>query len=362
MKNINHLISLFLFSCLSITATAQDLHFSQFNENPSLLNPALTGSAYVIRASVVYKDQWRSITVPYKTFGADIQMKFKASAWDKVGNHATKTFKKSFNRFAGGLSFYSDKAGDGSMGTTQANLSFATFIPVSNKGSLSLGMQASVVQKKIDYSKLLWPDQYNGTTYDASTTAGEDFTSGNFMYPDFAGGVLYTYGYNEKSIAANNQFKAELGASMYHMNSPKQKFLTDTKEKLNSKEIVHGRCLIGLSNSNVSLVPSFLVTFQGSTMESIEGMMIRYNFKQDSKYTGFHKGATFSLGGFMRNKDAFIAVAQLEFSQYAIGFSYDINTSKLNKVSTFRGGPEITLRFVTPSPYLFQKKDSAKFN
>jgi type IX secretion system PorP/SprF family membrane protein len=247
------------------------------------------------------------------------------------------------------------------MGTTQANLSLATFVPVSSKSSVSVGLQASVVQKKIDYTKLLWPDQYNGSTYDGTASAGEDFTSGNFIYPDFAGGILYTYGYNEKAIGANNQFRAELGASIYHIGTPKQKFLADTKEKLNSKEIIHGKCLIGLSNSNVSVVPSFLLTFQGSTMESLEGMMIRYNFKQDSKYTGFQKGATFSLGGFYRNKDAFIAVAQIEYAQYAIGFSYDINTSKLNKVSTFRGGPEITLRFVTPSPYLFQKAPKAKF-
>ena len=49
---------------IGASAFSQDLHFSQYTENPSLVNPALTGSQYVMRASVIYKDQWRSVTVP----------------------------------------------------------------------------------------------------------------------------------------------------------------------------------------------------------------------------------------------------------------------------------------------------------
>jgi type IX secretion system PorP/SprF family membrane protein len=361
MKNYIQLFSLSVFSILFLNAKSQDLHFSQFNENPSLINPALTGAAHVIRASAIYKDQWRSITVPYKTFGASFEMKFKASAWDKVGNHETEKYKKAFNRLAGGLSFYSDKAGDGSMGTTNVNLSLATFIPVNKKSSISVGLQASVVQKKVDYTKFIWPDQYNGSTYDASAASGESYTTNNFIYPDFAGGLLYTYGYNEKAIGANNQFRFEFGVSMYHLASPKLKYLSQTSERLYSKQNIHGKCLVGIRNTNVSLMPSFLFSYQGATKEMIEGIMIRHSFKDDSKYTGFIKASTFSYGGFYRNKDAFIAVVQMEFAQYSIAFSYDINTSKLTKVSGFRGGPEITLRFVSPSPYLYQKS-KAKFN
>lgn len=340
---------------------AQDIHFSQFNENPSLVNPALTGQTHVIKASAIYRDQWRSVTVPYKTFGASIEMKLKANNWEKQGNHATMKFKKSFSRNALGLSFFSDKAGDGNMGTTQANLSYATFIPISDKGSLSLGLQASVVQRKVDYTKLLWNDQYGANGYDNTLDAGETFTNGNFIYPDFAAGLLYSYGFNEKAIGANNQFKMDIGASMYHLASPKQKYLTETSERLLSKYVVHGKFLIGIRNTNFSLAPSYIFQLQGSTKEFIAGSMFRYNFKEDSKYTGYVKGSTFSIGAFYRNKDAMIAQAMLEFGQYAIGCSYDINTSGLNKVSTSRGGFEIFLKFVTPSPYLYQKRGKAKF-
>ena len=56
---------------------AQDLHFSQFNQQPSLVNPALTGATAPLRASLVYRDQWRSVTSPYTTIGASFETRFK---------------------------------------------------------------------------------------------------------------------------------------------------------------------------------------------------------------------------------------------------------------------------------------------
>lgn len=337
-------------------AFSQDLHFSQYNENPSLLNPALTGSAYVLRASVIYKDQWRSVTVPYKTFGASFDMKFKASSWDKVDPFKTRSFKKSFNKLSGGLAFYSDKAGDGNMGTNLVNLSLAAFIKAGDHSSFSLGLQGGAVQKTIDYSKLIFSNQYNGTTgYDQTIANGEQYGSKSFVYADFAGGLLWNYSREESSIGENNQMKADFGVGVFHINRPKQKFLVGTNEKLFSKYVVHGKLLMGIPHSNVGLAPSIICQLQGSSKEIIGGLMIKYFLKDDSKYTGYIKRSSIGLGVYYRAKDAVIANILIEMGQYAIGFSYDINTSNLSKVSTLRGGPEIMLRFNSANPYLFQK-------
>jgi len=90
----------YLFLLIGIAAVessvySQDLHFSQFNETPSLVNPALTGSQYVMRASIIYKDQWGSVTVPYRTYGASYDMKFKASSWEKNRSLQNKNLQKS---------------------------------------------------------------------------------------------------------------------------------------------------------------------------------------------------------------------------------------------------------------------------
>jgi type IX secretion system PorP/SprF family membrane protein len=305
---------------------------------------------------VIYKDQWRSVTVPYKTYGASFEMKFKASNWAKTDPFKTKTYKKAYNRMSGGLSFFSDHAGDGNMGTTQANLSLATFIPVSKFSSLSLGLQASVVQKTIDFTKLVFPNQYNGGgTYDPNINNGENYASQNFIYPDFAGGLNWSYGYNEKSIGANNEKRANVGVAMYHFNQPKQKFLAETNARLDAKYIVHADVLFGIKHTNVALLPSFIGEIQGKSLEMIGGLMVKYYFNENSKYTGIIKKSGVGLGVSYRNNDAVILSAVLEYENYAVGVSYDLNTSNLARATKGRGGPEIFIRFVTPSPFLYQK-------
>lgn len=346
-------------SILLVTSVAaQDIHFSQYIETPSLVNPALTGSSHIIRASMIYKDQWKAVTVPYKTFGASYEMKFKPKVWEEVDPRMSETYRKTFSKMAGGLAFYSDKAGDGKMGTTRADLSLATAVTVGEKSLIYAGLQAGLVQRSIDVSKLIWPDQYTGSGYDPNMNPGETFGSSRFLYPDFAGGLLFSYGGTEKYLTANDQFKLDIGAAMFHISKPAQKFLAGSGDRLDARYVVHGKSLIGIQNTNLSLVPSYLLQFQGPAKEIIAGMSFRYRMKEDSKYTGYVKGSTVSLGAHYRNKDAVIVSTMVEFAQYAIGMSYDINTSDLHTVSTYRGGFEICLRFVSPSPFLYQTRSS----
>ena len=357
-----HILVLFYF-LTQIKSYCQDFHFSQFNENPSLVNPALTGATSVLRASLVYKDQWRSVTNPFTTYGFSFESKFKASNWESVDSRRSMTFKKSYNRMAGGLSVYNDKAGIARMGTFQTNLSFAMFFPLSKLSSLSLGLQGSLVQRKVDANKLIYPSQYNGSTYDPNLSSGEALTQTNFMYPELGAGVVWSYGHNEKSIAANNQFKSLIGFSTYHINQPKQNFIGGkTTDKLYRKYVFHGNILIGIPNSLVAIVPSWLVQFQGPTKEIMAGMMIKYYMSDDSKYTGFKQRSAIGIGAYYRNQDALIVNLLIEKGKYAVGFSYDINASGLARASKSRGGFEITLRMVTPNPFLYQKRSRAMFN
>ncbi len=351
-------------ACLLIGSSSfgQDLHFSQYNQTPSLVNPALTGASHTLRASVIYKDQWKGITVPYRTFGASFEMKFKASNWDKAEQNKTKAYKKSFSRLAGGLSFFSDKAGDGNMGTSQVNLSLASFVPINQQNLLSVGLQGSVVQRTIDFSKLIFPDQYNGYTYDPTIGNGENVGSQNSTFADFAGGANWSYGFSEKAIAANNSFKANVGFSVFHINEPKLKYLTGSNETLNRKYVMHADFLIGIKNSNLALAPSYLFQFQGPSKEIILGMLVKYYSQEDSKYTGFIKRSALGLGAAFRNSDALILSALVESGQYAVGFSYDLNVSKLKTASSGRGGPEIFIRFVTPNPFLYQMSTRRRYN
>jgi type IX secretion system PorP/SprF family membrane protein len=340
----------------SIPVFGQDIHFSQYNETPSLVNPALTGSAYVMRAAIIYKDQWGSVTVPYRTYGAMYEMKFKASSWEKSDPYRTKSYKKAFSRLAGGLAFFSDKAGDGNMGTNIVQLSLASFIKTSDLSTLSLGLQGGIIQKSIDFNKLVFSNQYNGTGYDKTPAMGEDYGSHSFITPDVSAGALWRYEKEEESIGENNQLTANIGFAMFHINKPHQKFVSVTDEQLYSKFNAHGSFLIGIPHSSLALAPSFYFSFQGSQKELLGGMMAKYYLKHDSKYTGYIRRSSIGLGAYYRNSDAVIINILLEMGQYAIGFSYDLNVSGLSTVSTLRGGPEVTIRFNSGNRFLFQKR------
>ena len=308
----------FTFVITMYNLNSQDLHFSQFNENASLVNPALIGSQHTFRANIVYKEQWRSVTVPYTTYGASVELKFKPGNWEKVDKFKTRAYKKSFSRLAGGLAFYNDKAGNGAMGTTQVNLTLASFIPYSSKGYISIGIQSSIVQKKVDFAKLTFPNQFDGMNYDQTLTSGENYGSQNFIYPDFASGILWSYGYNEKQLSSNDQLKADAGFSMYHINQAKQKFLNGTNERLFIRYNVHGKLLVGIKNTNVAVGPSFLAQFDGPSKEIVAGVMFKYFIHEDSKYTGFIKRSAIGFGVHYRNQDALILSTLIESGKFAI--------------------------------------------
>jgi hypothetical protein len=101
---------------------------------------------------------------------------------------------------------------------------------------------------------------------------------------------------------------------------------------------------------------------QGSSKEILAGLMVKYYIKDDSKYTGFLKRSSIGIGANYRAGDAFIPSILIEFGRFAIGYSYDINTSKLAKASNAKGGSEITLRMVTPTAFLYQRRSKAMFN
>ncbi|MBN8702027.1 MAG: PorP/SprF family type IX secretion system membrane protein [Bacteroidetes bacterium] len=324
---------------------AQDIHFSQYLQSPLTMNPSMAGASKDIQVIVNYKDQWRSVASPYKTYAVSADGKYSRKGWEKG--------------FLGyGINVFRDVAGDANMGTTQANISAAYHVYTSAKSTLGAGLQAGFGQKSIDFSKLQWGNQYDGSKYDPNLPTGEPVGSSSFIYPDFGAGVVWNYGTSQRTISSNDGIKASIGASIYHVNKPRTSFYSAANDKLYQRITVHGMSEIGIKNTNVSLIPSFLYNRQGPSQEIIPGCAARYMLKEDSKYTGFVKGAAVSLGGFYRFKDAFVVTSMLEIANYAFGISYDVNTSSLKEASSGRGGFEICLKYVNPSPFAYRSKPS----
>ncbi len=342
---------------------AQDIHFSQFNESPLTVNPALAGTTIWIRAGLIYRTQWKAVTVPYNTVGASFDIKSK-KRWVKVGRETERYRQSGDNGFGWGINVYNDRAGDGRMGTLNLNGSIAYQIVTGEKSMIALGFQGGFMQRSIKFDKLYWGTQYDpnsSTGYNTALPADLAIAGGDnsFIIPDLSTGIIYTYKKNERYMRGKDEMSLTLGAAMFHAAPFKYSFLGST-EKLYPRMVLHGVSKIGIKNTSLAIVPGFMIQKQGPNQEIFAGSMFRYMLKEDSKYTGFVKGSSISVGGYYRNSDALVIAALYEFSSYGVGVSYDLNLSGLKTVSSGRGGLEITLRFLNPAPFLFSQASFSK--
>jgi type IX secretion system PorP/SprF family membrane protein len=327
------------------SAVAQDIHLSQFYMSPLTENPAMTGALYDMEAILNYKNQWMSVATPYTTmaFSYDLRLTKK---------------KRQRGFWAGGLNVYQDKAGDAQLKILQANLNVAYHLHINAYNTIGAGLQGGFVQHSVGYGSLQWGNQYNGSTYDPGLGSGElvPATTRNFI--DAAAGLVWTYNNTAGSINVtdNHDLKINAGLSVFHPQQSKYSYFNDG-EKLYMKYVFHGDARISIPNSTLAVVPGCMISRQGSAIELYAGSLLRYKIKQDSKYTGFAKGAAISIGGYYRAADAVALVLMFEYANYSLGMSYDLNTSKLRTASSMRGGFEVSLRFVTPNPFL--KKSSS---
>ncbi|MBI3510306.1 MAG: PorP/SprF family type IX secretion system membrane protein [Bacteroidetes bacterium] len=333
-KNI-FLIAGLLFSVL--TLNAQDVHFSQLTETPLLLNPAQAGLSHNAMAIINYKDQWRAVGKPYTTINTSFDMAFMK--------------KDNGSHLGAGIDVYSDKAGDAAMSTTTAQLHLAGIVAANDHNLFSAGLYGGFGQRSLNYSKLEWDNQYDGTGYDPSRASLEPTTFANHNYLDLGAGLAWFYGAGHSTLSSNDARTFNLGASLQHINQPLYSFYAATNQHLPMRTVLYGNADIGVKNYNVVLEPSYIVMIQAGHHEINAGIMFKYIMQEASKYTGRKKPAAFVFGGYYRFGDAVCIAARYEFSNWSIGTSYDVNLSNLKTVSNARGGFEISLRYMSPDPF-----------
>ena len=341
---------------LPIFCSAQDIHFSQYNFSPLTLNPALTACYKDLQATLNYKQQWHAVDA-YTTYEATFEMKLNQKKWIKL-DRMTETYKKKLIKgLAFGLNAFSDKAGDGKMKTTNENFSLAYHSLLSEHSTLSAGLMGGIVQHSIDPSALRWNNQYSTGVYDPTANPGENFSRSNFINFDYSLGVLYSYGDMNSYITANDQKFFNVGFSLSHLNKT-QVYYIGGNDLLYRRFTLHANSMFGIKNTHYSVAPSVLAVQQGPNREITLGMFLKYKVKDESVYTGIIKSTVFSLGCFYRNKDAVIPCFMVEMDKYTLGISYDTNISGLVAATSGRGGFEISLRFGSPSPFLYQNSHS----
>jgi type IX secretion system PorP/SprF family membrane protein len=318
-------VILIFFILIIYLCLAQDIHFSQFDNSPLMINPALTGEySGKGRFMLNYRNQWRSITKnSYRTFAFS----------------SDRSFSK--DKFAAGILVFKDVAGDADMSISQINLTAASKIQINKTDFFKLGLQATWSQRHIDINSLTWNSQYDGNMINPNLYSGEPYYQESYGYIDFTTGILWTH-------MIENKQKLKVGISAFHVNRPQSNFLSENNT-LNIRWCLHADVSFKLSSDNLTLSPSMLIMQQGRSNEVNIGAIMKYNVGNNSRYTGLLKSSSIFLGAYYRHNDAIIIYTGLDYkNQFDFCFSYDINVSGLVVASNARGGAEVSLNFIIP--------------
>lgn len=332
MMNSKHIFSTLVFTFFLTGMKAQDVHFSQYNEVPSVINPALAGVNYDTRVIGQYRTQWGSVAQAYQTYGISFEQALKH-----------KKLKGSF--FAVSANILRDMAGDAKMGMLNPNLGINYVQAINKRMKLSGGIQGGFVYRTIDVTRLRWDSQFNGYEYDATRASGEAVPRSSITSYDLGAGVNYSYAQSEKFISAKDGNKLNVGFAAFHYQIPDNSFF-NSSEKLSTRYNFYLNGDINIPNTRSAVMPSFIYMRQGTNTEFIVGALYKFILvEQQSMYTSIKKPSAFSMGLQYRYKDAIIPCMLYQYDKYAIGFAYDINVSALTPASKRNGAMEVMLRY-----------------
>jgi type IX secretion system PorP/SprF family membrane protein len=314
------IIILFICFTISKNINAQDIHFSQFLASPLTLSPGATGhfnGDYRIAAN--HRTQWRSVTIPYQTFGGSFDM------------------RNSFNvqNLGSGIAIYNDKAGDSEFSTLMINLSSSYTFAITNDSLhfLTAGIQAGISQRTINYNRLYFDNQFNGIKYDPNLSNGESFARDGYVKMNLNSGIAWTF-------VPKQRTKIMIGLTVFNLTKPKQTFYTDPSIKLDRRLALFGSAQIPIAEK-IDILPALQIMSQGKYKEYIAGSNVRYVLQNEFwKYRAIYGGA------FLRARDAGYIIVGMEYNDLNVGISYDINTSGLKRASNGRGGLELSLIYI----------------
>lgn len=300
---------------------AQDLHFSQFFNAPLTINPANTGfipdADYRLGAS--YRSQYSSIlAAPYKTISvygdAQLLRNQIENGWLGLGGF-----------------ILNDVAGSGGLTSNKVYGSLAYHQMLGISSLLTAGFNLGWVNKRIDQTKLKFPDQFDGKFFDGTTPTSVVLQNNNISYFDMQVGMNYAYFPNE-NVYLN------AGYSIQHVNRPKETFFSDNLDtsKISVRHIGFINALLKV-NERLIINPNIYYTNQAKASELVFGLNSNYNLSGKGGDTQLLAGLYYRAG------DAIVPMVGFELKNIRFTFSYDATTSSLTNFNNLQGASEFNI-------------------
>ena len=314
---------------------AQDLTFSQFYENPILRNPALAGIFEGdVRVQATSKNQWQSVTVPYKTQALSTEVKFP------IGEHA--------DWMTAGIQITHDVAGDIQLGRTALLpvVNYHKSMSNDNDNYLSLAFMGGPVISQFNPTLLMMGDQFNASTgsYDPSIVSNQRFNRSSFTYLDLSTGLSWSSSFD---IGNNGTARYYLGMGLFHLNRPKVGFYTkDTVSLLSQRITVNGGLTLPLSEFDKLIFYGDYIR-QGGNRQFLGGVLYGRDLFHDFSASNddLFKDISIYAGALYRWSDALVPTIKMDLYDFSAGISYDITLNQLASASQLKGGFEFNISY-----------------
>ena len=311
--------------------TAQDIHFSQFGNSPLNLNPGLAGVfGGDIRFVANYRQQWRTVPVPYTTLSGSVENKvyLKPGRYDKF--------------VSASLLVNYDKQGDLALQSLQIGIPLALTLPISRNNYLTLGATPMFGQRSFDTDEITFSEQYIDGMFDPGASISEDLTVTNLKYFDISAGA------NLRMQAPKKRTRFDLGFASHHINRPAHDFwassVTDEDEvRLHRKWTFYGLGLFQLSEK-FDLTAQGLYQMQGGYSEIVYGGGVRMHLREQR-----YKELALQIGADWRHRynNALVPRVDVFYGTWVLGmtFDWDVFSRAGELISNRRGGPELSLTY-----------------
>ena len=290
----------FLF--LKMESRAQDPRFSQFFASPLSLNPALTANFDgPFRLATNFRQQWRAMGSPFTTAGFSFE------------HGLFRQTIPEYDRSGIGVMLMQDQAPGVGLKSTFASLSFAYHKALDEYQRFGIGFQGTYGNRSVNPALLTYHNQFDVDRFNTSLPSGEQ---GMQQLPSTIGlnaGMLYQY------EDENSRFYG--GASLYHLNRPRQTMLYDSLNRMPARVTVHAGGTI-LTGSLLRISAHAIWQSQAKASEFSIGGAVGYDIGETH---------TFYAGTWYRYKESIYPYLSYVAGPIQFALSYDF------AVSTLRG-------------------------
>jgi type IX secretion system PorP/SprF family membrane protein len=324
-----------IYSCLLLLGVlgwnpvtrGQDVNYTQFFSAPLYFNPAYTGINTGLRARFLFRDQWPSLPIDFKSYY------FSADLGDRNLPGAGGI----------GLMINSDSPGAGLINTFQAALTLSVRIPITSFMVIQVGAKAAILQRKVNWDDLVFADQLDpkyGAIYQSSFVPPD---ANSRTVPDFAVGGILQFANDLGSISGS------LGMAVDHLFKPDVSFLNDGSAPYPRRWVVHGDALFATGYTGGSPLSSgsgdpLLINpgFMFQSQEKLNYLEVGLNLMKFNVYLGAWYKTT--MTGETNNAVALLAGYNYMFmDNMSIKFIYSYDLQIAGVMNGTGGAHEISL-------------------